>query len=865
MNTILSNRYKLESEIGRGGMGVVYRAEDMQVKRTVAIKTLPAVMTHNQELMKRFNAEVQNASRLEHPNIARVFDVGEDGGTHYYVMQYIDGSDLRVELNKQGRFSVDETIRIISQVAGALDYAHSQGIVHRDIKPENILLDKEGNAHVVDFGIAKATEGTRTTRGMLGTPEYMSPEQVKGKSVDGRSDQYSLATVAYEMLTGATPFKTEGDDPWAQINMHLNTPVPNPKATFPDIPTHVANALLQALAKKPEQRFGSCAELVGALKGEVLAMVEEKSSAWSTTVWIRHRILLTAVIVGISISVLSMELYLSPPNSEHRSPSLSLHSKQATSIAYVDLSNSSLDALCVTNSDGINPKRIAWFNGPHYRIDDKDNPIHVLVSANCTTLAYETETGISIMDCVTGKTSTFDAGKLKGLGVKSGELLAISPNGDDILIMSNALFILKWRRPEVIAICEFPLSSFGKTNWGRPSLYFVVPTYSPDGRMIAFASPDGNLYLVDANGKRKRQLANIGAREWWEHSKLHFAIDGSVLVFNTYQTINYIGRPESPKLLAVDVQTGRVRMLLPKSMNIKTIDVLAVFGQKVLFTTIQEGRTIVYSVDVNGGDIRQVAVVSDISLVSVSPDCKTALGVKGYQTVVLDLASGKSKSVFIGRPLQWVSISSHVGESISKPNMTTPHLPQGYAIVKKLTTDLDDDGVVETVTLAANSTGDRLSCWVDKGSKRIWTLPPNDVKVKYEKDIYRELPSSGQSRVKVDIKYLTGDTVPSICIWFVWDDRIDRFLAYRSCDGSFVNIIGDIVGEYRSDLLYREFGRREPIEIAVWDGRNGNQMGYVRFHWNGKNFARYAFDITDSQNKEFKPFHSLSRESDLHQ
>ena len=252
-NQTLSNRYRLETEIGRGGMGVVYRAEDMQVKRTVAIKALPAVMTHNQELMKRFNSEVQHASKLEHPNIARVFDVGEDDGTHYYVMQYIDGSDLRAELKMKGRFSVDETIHIISQVADALDYAHSQGIVHRDIKPENILLDKEGDAHVVDFGIAKATEGTRTTRGMLGTPEYMSPEQVKGKSVDGRSDQYSLATVAYEMLTGRTPFKTEGDDPWAQINMHLNTPVPDPKTTVPDIPTYVANALLKALAKMPEQ------------------------------------------------------------------------------------------------------------------------------------------------------------------------------------------------------------------------------------------------------------------------------------------------------------------------------------------------------------------------------------------------------------------------------------------------------------------------------------------------------------------------------------------------------------------------------------------------------------------------------------
>ena len=287
---ILANRYSLESEIGRGGMGVVYKATDTQVKRTVAVKTLPAVMSHNQDLMRRFKSEVQHASRLEHPNIVRVYDVGEDEGTHFYVMQYIDGPDLRSRMKSKGRCSVDETISIISQVADALDYAHSQGIVHRDIKPENILLDSDGVAHVVDFGIAKATEGTRTTRGMLGTPEYMSPEQVKGKSVDGRSDQYSLAVVAYEMLTGRTPFKTEGDDPWAQINMHLNTPVPNPQTTVPDLPTPAADALLQALAKKPEQRFCSCGEFVQAFKGEMESTTSRRSAGSITTTLRRARI-----------------------------------------------------------------------------------------------------------------------------------------------------------------------------------------------------------------------------------------------------------------------------------------------------------------------------------------------------------------------------------------------------------------------------------------------------------------------------------------------------------------------------------------------------------------------------------------------
>ncbi|MEI6520371.1 MAG: serine/threonine-protein kinase, partial [bacterium] len=261
-NRTLNSRYTLEAEIGRGGMGVVYRAEDAQMRRVVAIKTLPSIMTHNQELMRRFNSEIQHASQLEHPNIARVYDVGEDAGTNYYVMQYIAGKSLRELLKEKGRLTLEEALPILEQVASALDYANSQGIVHRDIKPENILLNKTGNAYVVDFGIAKAAEGTRTTRGMLGTPEYMSPEQIRGEVVDGRSDQYSLAVVAYEMLTGQTPFKTEGDDPWAQIQKHLNENVVDPRQFGIILSGNAANSLFKSLNKSSVQRFEKCVDFI---------------------------------------------------------------------------------------------------------------------------------------------------------------------------------------------------------------------------------------------------------------------------------------------------------------------------------------------------------------------------------------------------------------------------------------------------------------------------------------------------------------------------------------------------------------------------------------------------------------------------
>ncbi len=262
---ILNERYVLESEIGRGGMGIVYKAKDTQLSRTVAIKVLPAEFGHDKQFVERFRREVLNSAKLDHPNIVHVHDVGNDGGTYYYVMQFIEGSDLHSEIKNTGGMPIGECARIINQVAQALDYAHQRGIVHRDIKPENILLDDQKNAHVVDFGIARSVEGTRLTGGMIGTPAYMSPEQGRGEEVDGRSDQYALAIVAYEMLTGVTPFRSDMTQPWALVNMHISMSPPDPRQFRADIPEHICLALMRALSKVPSERYSSCDEFSNTL------------------------------------------------------------------------------------------------------------------------------------------------------------------------------------------------------------------------------------------------------------------------------------------------------------------------------------------------------------------------------------------------------------------------------------------------------------------------------------------------------------------------------------------------------------------------------------------------------------------------
>ncbi len=265
---IIAGNYRMEGEIGRGGMAVVYRAYDTRHDRTVAVKTLnPNVAA---SLGKdRFLFEIRTAARLNHPHIVALYDSGEYEGLLYYVMPFVEGPTLRDHLRKSGRLPVDEGLRLATQVAGALDYAHRLNIVHRDIKPENVMLH-EGEALVTDFGIAKALSSARgstltQTGASIGTPAYMSPEQAAGQTdLDGRSDQYSLACVLYELLTGEPPFV--GDSAQALIAKRFTHKPPSLRNTVPSITEVVALAVSRALSLEATDRFATVGEFASALE-----------------------------------------------------------------------------------------------------------------------------------------------------------------------------------------------------------------------------------------------------------------------------------------------------------------------------------------------------------------------------------------------------------------------------------------------------------------------------------------------------------------------------------------------------------------------------------------------------------------------
>ena len=250
--------YRLLGELGRGGMGIIYKAEQKNLGRFVALKVLYPHLVSDPITVKRFNHEARATALLNHPNIVQIFDVGVEEDMHYFAMEYVPGKTLEAVLENRGKLSVEEMLRIADQVASALSAAHDVGIVHRDVKPSNVLIDDRGKIKVSDFGIAIAAgQGNLTDEGhLVGTARYMSPEHARGEHLDSRSDIYSLGVVMYEMLTGGPPF--EGDSPLAILEQHVSAPVPPLPS---DVPPMVQALVLRCLEKRRVDRFRTVREL----------------------------------------------------------------------------------------------------------------------------------------------------------------------------------------------------------------------------------------------------------------------------------------------------------------------------------------------------------------------------------------------------------------------------------------------------------------------------------------------------------------------------------------------------------------------------------------------------------------------------
>ena len=279
-------RYRLERELGRGSMGAVYLGHDPQIGRAVAIKTMALSREFEghelAEARSRFFREAEMAGRLRHPDIVAIFDAGEESGLAFIAMEYVTGHDLLRHTLPGQLLPVPVVLDTLARVALALAYAHTQGVVHRDIKPANVMIDPEtGAIKVTDFGIASITNACRTRTGMvLGTPSFMSPEQMAGRRVDGRTDLYSLGVMLFQLLTGALPHASES---MAQLmNQIANEPAPDVRTLRPELPEALANVIALALEKRPEVRYADGVQLASDL-GAVAAMMAATASAVTDT------------------------------------------------------------------------------------------------------------------------------------------------------------------------------------------------------------------------------------------------------------------------------------------------------------------------------------------------------------------------------------------------------------------------------------------------------------------------------------------------------------------------------------------------------------------------------------------------------
>jgi ABC-type branched-subunit amino acid transport system substrate-binding protein len=275
-------RYRVESLVGRGGMGVVYKATDISLERPVALKLIAPELAGDKRFRERFLKEPRMAASLDHPNVIPIYEAGEHDGQLYLAMRYVEGSDLKSVLEREGKVAPERAIAILAQVASALDAAHRRGLVHRDVKPANVLLDEDGHVYLTDFGITKQLGGASTDTGqMVGTLDYLAPEQIRGETVDGRTDCYSLACVLYECLSGAPPFHraTEAETMWA----HMQEPPASLRA-YPALDP----VFQRALAKERDERHRTCSELINDAR-DGLGLERPRAEVFASPALVRNR------------------------------------------------------------------------------------------------------------------------------------------------------------------------------------------------------------------------------------------------------------------------------------------------------------------------------------------------------------------------------------------------------------------------------------------------------------------------------------------------------------------------------------------------------------------------------------------------
>jgi streptogramin lyase len=379
--------YRIEELIGRGGMGVVYRAYDLRLKRTVALKLMAPDVARDQGFRERFLRETELAASLEHPNVVPIHDAGNVDGRLYLAMRHVEGGDLRAVLRSGEAPTPARTLELVRQVASALDAAHASGLVHRDVKPSNVLLDGRGHVYLADFGLTRRLDdlGPEAADGRsLGTPAYLAPEQIEGGTVDGRTDVYALGCLLYECLTGSPPFAR--DSRLAVAWAHLEEEPPSASAARPDLPEAIDAVIAKAMAKDPAQRYPTCAELVAAAEA-ALGLGRLKVSG-------RRHLALLALTLLLGVAALATALGLRSGGGAAGAPLAA----KGNSVVRVDPATGAIEAVVELDRE---PAAVAvggdsvWVHvhGAILELDPRNNEIRHTTRISTLPLSLSTGTG----------------------------------------------------------------------------------------------------------------------------------------------------------------------------------------------------------------------------------------------------------------------------------------------------------------------------------------------------------------------------------------------------------------------------------------------------------------------------------------
>jgi serine/threonine protein kinase len=312
--TIIAERYEIIEELGRGGMGRVYKVYDTEIKEDVALKLLKSEIASDEKTIERFRNELKIARRVTHKHVCRMYDIGKEEERYFITMEYVEGEDLKSHIQRKERLSADDAISIAIQVCEGLGEAHRLGVVHRDLKPQNIMIDKEGQAKVMDFGIARSVEapGVTATGMIIGTPSYISPEQAEGEEADHRSDIYALGVILYEMMTGEVPFK--GETALGVALKHKSQLPLDPRKLNPEVSDDLARLILICMEKDRERRYQSAESLLADLRniaeGFPLGTKLQPRRETFVASFIRKRFFFPVLAAALAIIVISLSLYI---------------------------------------------------------------------------------------------------------------------------------------------------------------------------------------------------------------------------------------------------------------------------------------------------------------------------------------------------------------------------------------------------------------------------------------------------------------------------------------------------------------------------------------------------------------------------